>query len=108
MHEIKYAMEWHPPNGGTSLGKLDSRIQGYLKETCSLQRTVVVVDNQEEVRELREVVTSLQWALVETLKCCELVGQDAAVDEDVLKRIEKAGRAVMHLKPSPPLNESSN
>jgi hypothetical protein len=62
------------------------------------------VQKEEEIRELREVVTNLQWALVETLRCCELMGQDAAVDEAVLKRIEKAGHAVKHLKASPPLN----
>ncbi len=60
---------------------------------------------EEEIRELREVVTNLQWALVETLRCCELMGQDASVDANVLKRIEKAGHAVKHLKPSPPLNQ---
>ncbi len=63
-----------------------------------------MVRKEEEIRELREVVTNLQWALVETLRCCELMGQDAAVDANVLKRIEKAGHAVKHLKPSPPLN----
>ncbi len=67
-----------------------------------------ILDSQEEVRELRETVTNLQWALVETLKCCELMGQDAEVDNDVLKRIEKAGHAVMHLKASPPLDDEQS
>lgn len=64
-----------------------------------------MVRKEEEIRELREVVTNLQWALVETLRCCELMGQDASVDANVLERIEKAGHAVKHLKPSPPLNQ---
>ncbi|NJN32086.1 MAG: hypothetical protein HC824_17965 [Synechococcales cyanobacterium RM1_1_8] len=63
------------------------------------------MQQDEEIRELREVVTNLQWALVETLRCCELVGQDAAVDETLLKRIEKAGNAVKRMKPSPPLEQ---
>ncbi len=54
--------------------------------------------DQEEERYLREVITSLQWGLVEVLSCLEDLTQQVAIEPGLLERLAQTKVAVQELR----------
>lgn len=63
------------------------------------------MDQTEEIRMLRETVTSLQWALVQTLKHLESIGEQVEMNSDLAAHIKATRREIMQLQSRPPSKE---
>ncbi len=60
------------------------------------------MDQTEEIRMLRETITNLQWALIQTLNHLETMGNQMKIDGDVAAQIKATKREIMQLQSSPP------
>ena len=60
------------------------------------------MDQAEEIRMLRETITNLQWALVQTLSNLETMGQQMEINDDLAARITTTRQEIMQLQFSPP------
>lgn len=57
--------------------------------------------SSDEIRILREAVTSLQWGLVQTLEHIEDLGEQIEANAPFLQRVHATRESVMQLRPSP-------
>ena len=64
------------------------------------------MDRAEEIRMLRETITNLQWALVQTLSHLEAMGEQMEVNSEVAAHIQATKQEIMHLQASPPSKQA--
>ena len=60
------------------------------------------MDQTEEIRMLRETITNLQWALVQTLKHLEAMGEQMDMNSELAAQIKSTKRELMQLQSKPP------
>ena len=60
------------------------------------------MDQAEEIRMLRETITNLQWALVQTLKHLETMGEQMDMNSELAAHIKSTRREIMQLQSKPP------
>lgn len=60
------------------------------------------MDRAEEIRMLRETITNLQWALVQTLTHLEAMGEQMEVNSELAAYIQATKREIMQLQSSSP------
>ena len=63
------------------------------------------MDRAEEVRMLRETITNLQWALVQTLTHLEAMGEQMEVNSELKAYIQATKREIMQLQSSSPSHQ---
>lgn len=66
---------------------------------------VIAMDRAEEIRMLRETITNLQWALVQTLKHLEAMGEQMEMTSELAAHIKSTKREIMQLQSKPPSQE---
>lgn len=64
-------------------------------------RFKVMAPSSDEIRILREAVTSLQWGLVQTLVHIEDLGEQVEANAKFLQRVNATRQSVMQLRSSP-------
>ena len=60
------------------------------------------MDRAEEIRMLRETITNLQWALVQTLKHLETMGEQMDMNSELAAHIKSTKQEIMQLQSKPP------
>ena len=69
---------------------------------CNASTQVTAMDRAEEIRMLRETITNLQWALVQTLKHLETMGEQMDMNSELAAHIKSTKQEIMQLQSKPP------
>ncbi len=63
------------------------------------------MDTSEEIRELRETITSLQWGLIRTLGHLESLGRSVRSDTALIDEVVNTRQAIMQLRSPRPTDQ---